>query len=385
MDKKEENSLIGNKELFKSVFNDKNQYIEKKRKYGIDLFKILATINVVILHINKHSGLIKLKPYSSKYKAIWFLEILAYWAVDGFGLISGYVGYKKYKYSNLIYIWIEVLFYSILVTIILLFINEISYKKIFYCFFPILTNRHWYVNAYFSMYLFLPFINEGIKNLNKNILRNIVIFFILFFSFYHVIAKIIKKTEYNFLNNGYSTTWLVILYIIGGFFGKYVINNEKKAKIKYYIFWIIMYLFLSFFTFKVFLKNNQFKKYIPNNLFIDYLSPTILFQAISLLMLFSKLNVKNIFIQNIINFISPLNFSVILIHGDLFQTRNTFINKFFKWIINYKGSFTLLRIYLIGIFIYIMCVLIDYLRFSLFRLLKIKKLCELIENIKYIY
>jgi len=385
MDKKENNSLIGNKELLKTVFNDKKQYIEKKRNYGIDLFKILATINVVILHINKHSGLIKLKSYSSKYKSIWFLEILAYWAVNGFGLISGFVGFKKYRYSNLIYIWIEVLFYSILITIILLFINKISYKEVFYSFFPILAKRQWYVNAYFSMYLFLPFINEGIKNLNKNILRNIVIFFILFFSFYHIIAKIIKKTEYNFLNNGYSTTWLVILYIIGGFFGKYVINSENKVKIKYYIFWIFIYFFLSFFTFRVFLKNKQFKKYIPNNLFIDYLSPTILFQAISLLMFFSKMKVKNIFIQNIINFLSPLNFSVILIHGDLFQTRNIFINKFFKWIINYKGSFILLRIYLISIFIYIMCVLIDYLRFSLFRLLKIKKFCEIIENIKYIY
>jgi len=327
MDKKENNSLIGNKELLKTVFNDKKQYIEKKRNYGIDLFKILATINVVILHINKHSGLIKLKSYSSKYKSIWFLEILAYWAVNGFGLISGFVGFKKYRYSNLIYIWIEVLFYSILITIILLFINKISYKEVFYSFFPILAKRQWYVNAYFSMYLFLPFINEGIKNLNKNILRNIVIFFILFFSFYHIIAKIIKKTEYNFLNNGYSTTWLVILYIIGGFFGKYVINSENKVKIKYYIFWIFIYFFLSFFTFRVFLKNKQFKKYIPNNLFIDYLSPTILFQAISLLMFFSKMKVKNIFIQNIINFLSPLNFSVILIHGDLFQTRKIYIHK----------------------------------------------------------
>ena len=338
MEKKEKKSLIGNKDLFKSDFNNK-QYIGKKRNYGIDLFKILSTINVVILHINSHSGLLRLKSDLSKYRLIWLLEIFTFWGVNGFGLISGFVGYKKYKYSNLIYIWIEVFFYSIVISFILLFTNEISYKEVIYSFFPILIKRHWYVNAYFSMYLFLPFINEGIKNINKNILRNIVIFYILFFSFYHIIAKIVKKTEYNFLNNGYSTTWLVILYIIGGFFRKYVINNEKKAKIKYYFFWIFMYLFFSFFTLGVFLKIINFRNYIPNKLFIDYLSPTILFQAISLLMLFSKINVKNIFIQNIINFLNPLNFSVILIHGDLFQTKNKFIRNFFDFLkLNKRGN-----------------------------------------------
>lgn len=145
-----------------------------------------------------------------------------------------------------------------------------------------------------------------------------------------------------------------------------------------------MYLFFSFFTLGVFLKIINFRNYIPNKLFIDYLSPTILFQAISLLMLFSKINVKNIFIQNIINFLNPLNFSVILIHGDLFQTKNKFIRNFFNWIKNYKGGFILFRIYLIGIYIYIISILIDYLRLSLFKLLKIRKFCELIENIKYI-
>ena len=234
------------------------------------------------------------------------------------------------------------------------------------------------------MYLFLPFINEGIKNLNKNILRNIVIFFILFFSFYNVIAKIIKKTEYNFLNYGYSTTWLIILYIIGAFFGKYVVDCEKISKIEYYFFWIFIYLFFSFFTFGIFMKIIKYKNCIPNNLFIDYLSPTILFQAISLLMFFSKIKVKNIFIQNIINKINSLNFSVILIHGRLLQSKNVFTKTLFNWITNYKGSFTFIRIYLISIIIYIICILFDCLRLSIFRLLKIRKLCESLQNIKYL-
>ena len=127
---------------------------EKKRNYGIDLFKILATINIVILHINLHSKLINLNPSDKKYREIWSLEIFCYWGVNGFGLISGFVGYKRYKFSNLIYLWFEVLFYSILISIILFLIKEITKKDLYLSFLPILIKRHWYFNAYFSMYFF---------------------------------------------------------------------------------------------------------------------------------------------------------------------------------------------------------------------------------------
>ena len=68
------------------------------------------------MHFNLHGKLFNLKHSSHKFKEIWCLEILSYWGVNGFGLISGFVGYKKYKFSNLLYIWIEVFFYSILIS-----------------------------------------------------------------------------------------------------------------------------------------------------------------------------------------------------------------------------------------------------------------------------
>ena len=120
------NYLLENKHLYKK------SYSNKKRNYGIDLFKILATIKIVILHFILHSQLLNINHSSHKFKEIWCLEILSFWGVNGFGLISGFVGYKKHKFSNLLYIWIEVLFYSIFISLILFFTNEISYKEVFY-------------------------------------------------------------------------------------------------------------------------------------------------------------------------------------------------------------------------------------------------------------
>ena len=111
---------------------------------------------------------------------------MSYCAVDCFGLISGIVGYKKYKFSNLIYIWINTSFYSSIISLYLYYINRMNCKNLILSFFPILINRHWYITAYFGLYLFIPLLNLGINDLNRKILRNLIIFYIFFFSFYYL-------------------------------------------------------------------------------------------------------------------------------------------------------------------------------------------------------
>ena len=376
MDKKEKNALIGNNEI---ILNNIKS-IENKRNYGIDLLKIISTISVIILHINKYSQLIKLPPYTSKYKKSWYLEIFFYWGVNGFGLISGFVSYKRFKFSNIIYIWIEVFFYSILIATFLFLTHQISKNQLYLSFFPLLNKRNWYVNAYFSMYLFLPFIVEGIKNCKRKIFRIIIILFFIYFSLYNIIARIIKKESYHFLYNGYSPTWLTILYIIGAYFGKNVINLENKEKCIYYIFCVMIYFLCSFLTLRIYLKKKNILKIIPNNLFVEYISPSIIIQAISLLMFFSKLPIKKNMIKKIISFFSSLNFSAILIHGRLFQTNSLITKRWFYRIKNINDSFLILKIILIAIFVYIICILIDYFRSLLFKILKIRYFCELIEK-----
>ena len=40
-------------------------------------------------------------------------QLLFLWHNDGFILISGIVGYKTHKYSNLFYLWLTVFFYTV--------------------------------------------------------------------------------------------------------------------------------------------------------------------------------------------------------------------------------------------------------------------------------
>ena len=351
--------------------------IKKERNYGIDLLRIFSMINIINLHINLFSRQLYLGYSSLKYKSIWRLEVFSYPAVNCFGLISGIVGYRKYKFSNLIYLWLTVFFYSISISSYLFFVkSQIKFKSLFLSLFPILIKRHWYVNAYFCMYLLLPFINFGINSVNSSFHKNSVIFFILFYSIYYVISKIVDlNNNFNFLNGGYSSMWLIILYIIGAYFGKYIIINGQY---KNFFFYLIIFLFSSFFSSELHFKLLKSKS--KKNILISYLSPTIVIQAISLVMIYSQLNIKNKFLMKIISFLTPLNFSAQLIHARLFQTKLKIIQILFNWILKLKPEILFFKIYGIGIFIYFICIFIDYIRTLIFKLIKIREFSFFIEK-----
>ena len=286
-------------------------------------------INIIILHINLCSNQLNLRVNNKKFKSIWRLEALSYFAVDCFGLISGIVGYKKYKFSNLIYIWINTSFYSSIFSLYLYFNNRTNFKYMILSLFPILICRYWYINAYFKLYLFIPFLNFGMNNLNKRTYKNLICFYILFFPFYYLIRIIlnVKRKDINFLNNGYTPLWLIILYIIGGYLGKYIIINKSKISAKYAIICTLIYLFSAFISSESFFILIKKKNQINNKeLLINYLSPTIISEALSLIMMFSKLSINNKIMIKIISFYTPLTLNALFLHSRLFNEKFISLN-----------------------------------------------------------
>ena len=355
------------------IITKKKEY-EIKRNFGIDLLRIFSMINIIILHINLISGKLNLNSNNKRYRIVWRLETLCYCSVNNFGLISGIVGYKKYKFSNLIFIWILSSFHSFTFSFYLYTINKIDLKELILSLFPLLKFRNWYVNAYFSMYLFLPFINFGIMNLDRKTYKRIIIFFFLFYSIYHIISiSLIGNSQYHFLNGGYSTLWLIILYISGGYYGKYFLNIKKELNFKIYIILIFIYLCSSFLSSELFFALN-------NQILIDYISPTIVLQALSLVILFSQLNIKNKLIIKIISFFNPLTFSVTIIHLRPMSINTIFQKNLFNYINKLNDNLLFFKIYGIGIILFIFFAFIDYLRLLLFKLLRVKKICLFIED-----
>jgi surface polysaccharide O-acyltransferase-like enzyme len=226
------------------VVNNKIENNDKKRKIrnpGIDMVRILGIYTIIIHNILYHADLFN--KYH-KYKKLVLINTICFWHFSSFILISGYVGYNSIKISNLLYLWLYVLFYSLGITYCYRkYISNTNEEKItFEDYFPVHFEKYWYFTKYFGMYFFLPLINKGIASLTKSELRNIAICLILV---YVVMKDVINpKIDIYTMNNGYSVLWFQIYYITGAYLGKY--KNEYNGTKK--IVFCIIYLFVFYYS-----------------------------------------------------------------------------------------------------------------------------------------
>ena len=359
-----------------------NEFIKKDikiRNVGIDFMRILGMYAIIIHHILLHGKVI----YKYKYIKLNLLNILCFWHVSSFALISGIVGYKNYKYSNLIYLWICTLFYSVIIHLIFrLYFPIFKNKQIFYEFFPVIFNRYWYFTEYFGMYLFLPLINNGVINLNENDFK------ILIISFHGIF--IIWKDFINFrsnifhMNNGHSTIWLLSFFITGAYISKYKLKIYNKKSFLFCLKFITIFISSSILSYYPKYYNLNFNKFLVNKLKqifdVRVNSFSMILQSISLtLFITTQINYSKIF-EKIITFIGPLTFGVYLIHEHKF-IRAYIITFLFKKIpIKLSLKVIIFLVLIKGILIFFICIIIDYLRNLIFYYLKVKKFCVFLEK-----
>lgn len=358
------------------LFINKNKCIVSQRNFGIDLLKIFSMINIINLHINKNSHYLRVSKNDIKYKKIYRLESFSFLPVNAFGLISGFIGYKKFKFSNLIYLWFENAFYSIIMAFYYFIKSRVNIKYLLLSFLPIGMKKFWYFNAYFFMYLLLPFITLAMNHIDKNLFTRLVYFYYFMYSFYYIFFDYMNNNhDFAFINHGYTSIWLIILYLIGAFCGRFYHNKKKYSN----IFWLIIYLSSSIIT-SEFIFINLKNLNIPNKLFLNYYSPTIIIQALSLLFLFNNIKIKSRLSIQIIKFLNPLNFNIVLIHTYIFNSKTYVTIKFFDYIKALNPNFLFFKIYFISSLVYIFCAMLDYLRSIIFKVLRIRYLCISIDN-----
>ena len=112
------------------------------------------------------------------------------------------------------------------------------------------------------------------------------------------------------------------------------------------------------------------------DLLVTYNSPTILFSALMLLVLFVQIKPK---FNKLITKVTPLVFGIYLIH------ENEYIRPILK---EYLEPITDLPVYIfpvivisIGAGIFLICLVIEFFRFKLFNLLKIKRFVSFLDEL----
>ncbi len=95
----------------------------KTRNYGIDFLRMISMIMIVMLHTLGHGGILRSVSFLSvHYQIAWLLEVIAFGAVNTYAMISGFVSVDShFKISNILILWLQVLFYGILINTVFFF------------------------------------------------------------------------------------------------------------------------------------------------------------------------------------------------------------------------------------------------------------------------
>ncbi len=268
------------------------------RNEGIDLLRILAMCMVVMLHTLTASGVLAEDVSSIYYKSGWFFEVMAFCAVNCYGLISGYVaGDKVNSLQKLKKTWLLALFYSVSLTFVYFALTKtFEIKALIKACFPVIFDQWWYFTAFFCMSLFAPYINKVFSDMEEKDCKRIFWAIVLIFTVFSI-----RNTR--MVVSGYSVLWIVCLYVMGKCLKK---GNIFKYQGK--VLWLALYGALVALTW--FAKIN-----VSSINLVTYTSPTILFCGISLLMAFRGIKLPNRIKNIVIGPAAQTNFSIYLIHA----------------------------------------------------------------------
>lgn len=322
--------------------------MSKERQSNFELLRIIAILLITFHHIAFNTGILKMN--GSNRVIADFLVIGGKFGVNIFVLISSYFLCKKnIKFSKIIQLVFQVLFYSLLLYFLALFLfqEEFHLKAAITFFFPIIFKKWWFVTAIIALYVIHPFLNLLIKNLSE---KKYLLFLAISTLFLSIIPTFLNQEIY------YSDfLWFVYLYFIGAYLRIY--GEERFSYINRNVFWLfsLFNYFVIFLSIEVFgVLGQDFAFFRAGHYhFISQTSFFLLLSSISLFYYFKTISLSSSFI----NQVSKLTFGVYLIQSHpLF---NKGIYQFFQSILDSSYFWIYSIFYCMCLFV--MCFLLDYI------------------------
>ena len=353
--------------------------VENKRNYGIDALRSVSMFMVVVMHVLSKGGIFqvveKRGEITPDYLVAWFLEIFCFVSVNCFALITGYFGVKgKYRYANLATLWLRVLFYTVTITLVfqIFFPELMTWQRWPKAFFPVIFEHYWYFTSYFILFLLIPFFNLALHKLSEKQSGALIIGLLFALS---VIQTLPNSDVFRIKDGGYSGWWIMMMYLVGAYIGKYrIFKKLSKAKC------LLIYIVASLVTFLSEIGLDLIKDDFPEDLLgtplnkylTHYCSPTVVIASVALFLFFMKLNIRSAALQKVIAFFAPLAFSVYLIHYAPL-IRDKFLLESMKPLTKLSAPVMGLAVLAIALAIFLACALIDSLRELLFKKLKVRE------------
>ena len=267
-----------------------------KRIYGIEFLRILLMFSVCFLHSVSQCGAMKNASDAISRNTILLFEKIAYCAVDGFAIISGYCARNtKRDRSKIVKFWFQAFFYSFIVSLVLYGIgvgrSSFSVKELIKAAFPVTFDAFWYFTSFFVLWLVEPVINKGFAEINKDKAAKLFVAIFVFSTAMGIVADPFRT------QNGYSPIWLIVLYIVGVLVKRAELF-QKKRNIT-----LVIMLVLCFGI------NWLETVFFHTSYLTSYVSPTVVLEAVLFVVLFARIERGN----KVIRSIAPCVFGIYLL------------------------------------------------------------------------
>lgn len=326
------------------------------RETNLELLRIICMVFIILHHCVLHGGAVSMDYSPNKLAAYVFLPIgkicfIAFIAISMWFLID-----KEFKASRFLKTWTEVFFYSVLLTIVAIFLGKrLSIVGFFSTFLPITGNSHGFAASYLLFYLFLPFLSKATKDLNKRQAR-----YLLMWSFYaQVLSQIIGYVANYYQPIFSELTLFIFCYILTFNLKKWPIKIQDNKLFVSCVFWGIWLLLLQFNYMGLWGKNNKITDLVLN-LSGNESSLLIIIAGYALFFWFKSLKIKKC---KYINALATYTFGILLMHDH--NILRPYVWSYFveasAWY--YSPLFILLLIVTV-ICIFYVCSVIDYLRIT---------------------
>lgn len=338
-----------------------NIKLNSKRYSNIELFRIITMLVIVAHHFVVNSGLFDILGTSGLNAKSMFAYVFGAWGKTGincFVLITGYFMCKSnITIRKFVKLLAEILFYNIVIGSIFLLFRYPGYSLflLLKSLFVVKNVTDGFTSAFLVFYLFIPFLNLLIKNINQKVHITLLVLCI----FIYVILGSIPKIDVgmNYLS------WFIVLYFVSSFIRMYdfsIFSNKQ--------FWLIssiIMIVLSVLSIVVCLLFTYYFRYVFPYYFLSDSNKIFAFTlSACLFMLFKNMNIKY---NKVINFIASSTFGVLLIHANSDTMRQFLWKDICNVVGSYNSNFFFVYSILCVVAIFIICTIIDKIRIYCFE------------------
>ena len=323
--------------------------MKAQRQISLEILRILCMLFIVTGHVGRRSGFESFPPFAT----------IGSHAVNCFVLISGYFLINaKFKSERLLRTFIETIFYSLTITVVLYFFGKASLYDIAKSIMPFAPTKfsYWFVNKYLAVILLSPFISKVCISISKRQYQILLVSLLL------IGSSLLAVFPFGELfGNGFSLLWMGTVFITGGYL------RLHNPQFKYWGVAAILLLALY----------NVCHLYLNNIVLLGYNSLITYALGITTFMWFKNLPVSNNgTVAKVTMFIAPHVFAAYLIH-EQGLIRTYIIDVLHK----FNGYMpTTLYLYLFGIVVIVLSAIADKGRVLLFKHTGIDKLTNRIAS-----